>query len=190
MPSDVRAQPIFWFTRNFGLHKILGILEILGCTYWLLKKRKSDVVTACLELQFLHQPQSFIRGHVSPPRRENCIKPRQMMHSFMLCIFRKYLKVFKSFICSSTSTAWRGKQEKGHFRVPVHVWEMNFCKVPRKRIIFEFAFLSLKEKCLFRNGCDISRFCHNCTSSGTCSIYFISIFAPHFILFFSNFTST
>ena len=98
MPSDVRAQPIFWFTRNFGLHEILGILEILGCTYWLLKKRKSDVVTACLELQFLHQPQSFIRGHVSPPRRENCIKPRQMMHSFMLCIFRKYLKVFKSFM--------------------------------------------------------------------------------------------
>ena len=60
MPSDVRAQPIFWFTRNFGLHEILGILEILGCTYWLLKKRKSDVVKACLELQFLHQPQSFI----------------------------------------------------------------------------------------------------------------------------------
>ena len=33
--------------------------------------------------------------------------------------------------------------------------------------------------------CDFSRFYHNCTSSGACCIYFLSIFAQRFILFHS-----
>ena len=41
----------------------------------------------------------------------------------------------------------------------------------------------LKEKCFFCIVCDFSRFYHNCTSCGTCSIYFLSSFALHFILF-------
>ena len=43
----------------------------------------------------------------------------------------------------------------------------------------------LKEKYFFCIVCDFSRFYHNCTFSGACCIYFLSIFAQRFILFHS-----
>ena len=43
----------------------------------------------------------------------------------------------------------------------------------------------LKEKYFLCIVCDFSTFYHNCTFCGTCSIYFLSSFALHFILLYS-----
>ena len=76
----------------------------------------------------------------------------------MLYIFTGYLKVFKKVVhehlsrlalfAPTQASPEGGKQEKGHFCVPVHLFEMNCCSVLRKIIIFEIDFLSLKREML------------------------------------------